>query len=186
MMKPGIGSYDRFRQLFDRFSKQAGKKQYLIPYFIAAHPGTTDEDMLELALWLKRNRFKPDQVQAFMPTPMATATAMYHSGRDALRKITRKARPGDTVFTPRGKRHRDLHKAFLRWHDRRNWPVLRAALKRMGREDLIGSGPECLVPGGRKTGEAVKEVRPKGGPKSKGRDRTKRAKVRTGRGRSRK
>jgi uncharacterized radical SAM protein YgiQ len=147
MMKPGIGSYDRFRQMFDRFSQQAGKKQYLIPYFIAAHPGTTDGDMLNLSLWLKRNRFKPDQVQAFYPTPMATATAMYHSGRDALRKITRKPRSGDEVVTPRGKRHRDLHKAFLRWHDRKNWPLLRTALKRMGREDLIGTGPECLVPG---------------------------------------
>jgi uncharacterized radical SAM protein YgiQ len=147
MMKPGIGSYDRFRQMFDRFSQQAGKKQYLIPYFIAAHPGTTDGDMLNLSLWLKRNRFKPDQVQAFYPTPMATATAMYHSGRDALRKITRKPRSGDEVVTPRGKRHRDLHKAFLRWHDRKNWPALRAALEKMGREDLIGTGPDCLVPG---------------------------------------
>ncbi|MGA1079654.1 MAG: YgiQ family radical SAM protein, partial [Steroidobacteraceae bacterium] len=77
MMKPGIGTYDRFKELFDRYSKEAGKRQYLIPYFIAAHPGTTDEDMLELALWLKRNVFRADLVQAFLPSPMATATAMY-------------------------------------------------------------------------------------------------------------
>jgi uncharacterized radical SAM protein YgiQ len=147
MMKPGIGSFEKFRQMFEKFSAQAGKKQYLIPYFIAAHPGTRDEDMLSLAVWLKKNRFKPDQVQAFYPTPMATATAMYHSGRDALRKITRTARPGDEVFTPLGKNHRDLHKAFLRYHDRKNWPQLRLALKKMGRTDLIGNGPECLVPG---------------------------------------
>ena len=146
MMKPGIGSFDRFKQMFDRFSKQAGKKQYLIPYFIAAHPGTRDQDMLNLALWLKKHRFKPDQVQAFMPTPMASATAMYHSGRDVLRKVVRRPRPGDEVFTPRGKRQRDLHKAFLRWHDRQNWGVLRKALKDMGRTDLIGSGEGCLVP----------------------------------------
>ena len=147
MMKPGIGSFEKFRQMFEKFSTQAGKKQYLIPYFIAAHPGTRDQDMLNLALWLKKNRFKPDQVQAFYPTPMATATAMYHSGRDALRKITRQPRPGDEVFTPLGKNHRDLHKAYLRYHDRKNWPQLRLALKKMGRSDLIGNGPECLVPG---------------------------------------
>jgi uncharacterized radical SAM protein YgiQ len=146
MMKPGVGSYERFRSMFEKFSRQAGKKQYLIPYFIAAHPGTTDEDMLNLALWLKRNAFKPDQVQTFLPTPMATATAMYHSGRDPLRKVVRRARPGDRVATVRTKKQRDLHKAFLRWHDRANWPLLRQALRRMGRDELIGFGEECLVP----------------------------------------
>jgi uncharacterized radical SAM protein YgiQ len=147
MMKPGIGSFEKFRALFDKFSKQAGKQQYLIPYFIAAHPGTTDEDMLNLALWLKRGGFRPDQVQTFLPTPMATATAMYHSGRNPLRKVTRQARPGgDEVFVPKRGKQRDLHKAFLRWHDPENWPVLREALHRLGREDLIGGGPECLVP----------------------------------------
>ncbi len=80
MMKPGMGTYDRFKELFDKYSTEAGKEQYLIPYFIAAHPGTTDEDMLELALWLKDNGFRADQVQAFLPSPMATATAMYHTG----------------------------------------------------------------------------------------------------------
>jgi uncharacterized radical SAM protein YgiQ len=148
MMKPGIGSYEKFRAMFEKFSAQAGKKQYLIPYFIAAHPGTTDEDMLNLALWLKRNKFKPDQVQTFLPTPMAAATAMYHSGRDTLRKVMRQARPGDTVQTVRHPQQRALHKAFLRWHDRKNWPLLRAALVKMGRGDLIGIGSECLVPGG--------------------------------------
>ncbi len=149
MMKPGVGSYEKFRAMFEQFSLQAGKKQYLIPYFIAAHPGTTDQDMLNLALWLKRNSFKPDQVQSFMPTPMATATAMYHSERNPLRKVVREARPGDEVATPKRKKQRDLHKAFLRWHDQANWPLLREALKRMGREDLIGPGPECLVPAAR-------------------------------------
>ena len=149
MMKPGIGSFEKFRQMFEKFSKQAGKEQYLIPYFIAAHPGTSNQDMLNLAVWLKKNRFKPDQVQAFLPSPMATATAMYHADRNPLRKITRQARPGDAVFTPKGKKHRDLHKAFLRYHDKKNWPLLREALKEMGRTDLIGGGPECLVPAGR-------------------------------------
>jgi len=143
MMKPGMGSYYRFKELFDRFSKEAGKEQYLIPYFIAAHPGTTDEDMLELALWLKRNGFRADQVQAFLPGPMATATAMYHSGRNPLRRITRQS---EAVIVPKGLRQRRLHKAFLRYHDPDNWPLLREALRRMGRAELIGSGRHQLVP----------------------------------------
>ncbi|HEY4974494.1 MAG TPA: DUF3362 domain-containing protein, partial [Steroidobacteraceae bacterium] len=143
MMKPGIGSYDKFKELFDRYSKEAGKEQYLIPYFIAAHPGTTDEDMLELALWLKLNGFRADQVQAFLPSPMATATAMYHSGKNPLKRITRDS---EAVLIPKGLRVRRLHKAFLRYHDPNNWPLLREALRRMGRAELIGSGRLQLVP----------------------------------------
>ncbi len=143
MMKPGIGTYDTFREMFDRFSKEAGKEQYLIPYFISAHPGTTDEDMLNLALWLKRNDFRPDQVQAFLPTPLAIASAMYHTGRNPLRKVGRKS---EKVAVVRGARRRRLHKAFLRYHDPENWPLLRDALKRMGRADLIGNGKHHLVP----------------------------------------
>lgn len=143
MMKPGIGAYYRFKELFERYSKEAGKEQYLIPYFIAAHPGTTDEDMLELALWLKRNGFRADQVQAFLPSPMATATAMWHSGKNPLKKVTRDS---EDVHIPKGLRVRRLHKAFLRWHDANNWPILRDALRRMGRADLIGPGKHQLVP----------------------------------------
>ncbi len=143
MMKPGVGTYDRFKALFDKYSKEAGKEQYLIPYFIAAHPGTTDEDMLELALWLKRNGFRADQVQAFLPSPMATATAMYHSGKNPLHKVTRSS---EEVHIPKGIRVRRLHKALLRYHDANNWPLLREALRRMGRADLIGNGRQQLVP----------------------------------------
>lgn len=143
MMKPGVGTYYRFKALFDRYSREAGKEQYLIPYFIAAHPGTTDEDMLELALWLKKNGFRADQVQAFLPSPMATATAMYHSGKNPLRRITRTS---EDVVIPRGLKIRRLHKAFLRYHDPNNWPLLREALRRMGRADLIGPSKHQLVP----------------------------------------
>lgn len=143
MMKPGIGTYDRFKELFDRYTEQAGKEQYLIPYFIAAHPGTTDEDMLELALWLKRNGFRPDAVQAFLPSPMASATAMYRSGRSPLGRVRRE---GGELFVPKNARTRRLHKAFLRYHDPNNWPMLREALRRMGREELIGNGKRHLVP----------------------------------------
>jgi uncharacterized radical SAM protein YgiQ len=143
MMKPGVSSYYKFKQLFERYSKQAGKQQYLIPYFIAAHPGTTDQDMLELALWLKHNGFRADQVQAFLPAPMATATAMYHSGKNPLKRITRDS---EAVTIPKGLRVRRLHKAFLRYHDPNNWPLLREALRRMGRAELIGSSRSQLVP----------------------------------------
>ena len=147
MMKPGIGAYERFKQLFERFSKEAGKEQYLIPYFIAAHPGTTDEDMLNLALWLKRGNFRLDQVQTFLPTPMALATTMYHTERNPLKKVLR---GGDNaspcVSVVRSGRTRKLHKAFLRYHDPENWPLLRVALQAMGRADLIGNGKKHLIP----------------------------------------
>jgi len=143
MMKPGMGTYDRFKDMFDKFSKEAGKEQYLIPYFIAAHPGTTDKDMLNLALWLKRNGFRADQVQAFLPSPMSIATAMYHSGKDTLHKISRTVAD---IPIPKSVKQRRLHKAFLRYHDPKNWPLLREALKDMGRSDLIGNGKQHLIP----------------------------------------
>ncbi|MEY3792937.1 MAG: hypothetical protein RLZZ521_265 [Pseudomonadota bacterium] len=143
MMKPGIGSYDKFKQMFDKYSAEAGKKQFLVPYFIAAHPGTKDEDMMNLALWLKSNGFRADQVQTFYPSPMATATAMYHSGKNPLARVTRQSHSVDIV---RGEKRRRLHKAFLRYHDANNWPLLREALKTMGRADLIGNGKHHLIP----------------------------------------
>ena len=148
MMKPGIGSYDRFKQMFEKFSEEAGKKQFLIPYFIAAHPGTSDEDMMHLAIWLKKNGFRADQVQTFYPSPMATATAMYHSGRNPLTRVRRQMRDeaDESVDIVRGEKRRRLHKAFLRYHDPNNWPLLREALKAMGRADLIGNGKHHLIP----------------------------------------
>ena len=143
MMKPGIGSYDKFKQLFEKYSLEAGKKQFLIPYFIAAHPGTSDEDMMHLAQWLKKSGFRADQVQTFYPSPMATATAMYHTNKNPLRKVTRDS---ETVDIVRGEKRRRLHKAFLRYHDPNNWPMLREALKTMGRADLIGNGKHHLIP----------------------------------------
>lgn len=143
MMKPGMGSYDQFKKMFDRYSKEAGKEQYLIPYFIAAHPGTTDVEMMNLALWLKANKFRVDQVQNFYPSPMASATAMYHSERNPLRKVGYKT---EKVYSAKSKEQRQLHKAFLRYHDPSNWPILRNALKEMGRADLIGKGKNKLVP----------------------------------------
>ena len=143
MMKPGIGTYDRFKEMFEAATKKAGKEQYLIPYFIAAHPGTTDEDMMNLAIWLKQNGFRADQVQTFLPSPMATASAMYYTGKNTLKKVTHSS---EEVVTAKNLKARRLHKAFLRYHDAKNWPVLREALKRLGREDLIGNGKRHLIP----------------------------------------
>jgi uncharacterized radical SAM protein YgiQ len=143
MMKPGIGTYDTFKAMFEKYSHEAGKKQYLIPYFIAGHPGTTNEDMLNLARWLKENGFRADQVQTFYPSPMATATAMYYSERNPLKRV---ARSSEHVSVVAKARHRRLHKAFLRYHDPDNWPMLREALRKMGRSDLIGNGKMHLIP----------------------------------------
>lgn len=143
MMKPSISSYDEFKKMFDHFSAKAGKKQYLIPYFIAAHPGSDNEDMLNLGMWLKKNKFRPDQVQTFYPSPMALATAMYYSGKNPLKKVTYKS---ESVESCKDIEQRRIQKAFLRYHDPKNWPMLRVALKQMGREDMIGTGPQHLVP----------------------------------------
>lgn len=143
MMKPGMDSYYRFKELFDTWSKQAGKEQYLIPYFISAHPGTADEDMVNLALWLKRHRFRLDQVQNFYPSPLANSTTMYYTGRNPLAKIDYKS---EEVVVARGERQRRLHKALLRYHDSANWPLIRTALESMGKKHLIGARRECLVP----------------------------------------
>jgi uncharacterized radical SAM protein YgiQ len=144
MMKPGIGAYDKFKEMFDKAAKESKKEFFLIPYFIAAHPGTSDEDMMNLALWLKRNKYRADQVQTFLPSPMALATAMYHSGFNPLKPVRHGA--SEPVAVIKGLRQRRLHKGFLRYHDPENWPMLREALKNMGRADLIGPGKHQLVP----------------------------------------
>jgi len=143
MMKPEMDSYAKFKAMFEKYSKEAGKKQYLIPYFIAAHPGCDDTDMLNLALWLKKNDFRLDQVQNFYPSPMSLATAMYHSEKNPLSKVTYKS---ETVYTEKDLDRRRLHKGFLRYHDEKNWPMLRKALLDMGRAELIGDGPNQLIP----------------------------------------
>ncbi len=144
MMKPGMGTYDRFKSMFETYSKEAGKKQYLIPYFISAHPGTEDEDMLNLALWLKANNYECDQVQNFYPSPMSNATTMYYSETNPLKRVKYKKR--EAVPVAKGEKQRRLHKALLRYHDPQNWPLIRDALIHMGEKHLIGNKPSCLVP----------------------------------------
>lgn len=185
MMKPGMGTYDAFKKMFDRFSTEAGKKQYLIPYFIAAHPGCEDEDMVKLAQWLKSNEFKVDQVQTFYPSPMSLATAMYHSDKNPLKKVTYKS---EKLYTPKNAKQRKVQKALLRYHDPENWDVLRDSLKEMGHQELIGDGKNCLVPD-EKVDDASVNANPKhrdrgrGQPKQKlstgGRPHSKQAKPKT-------
>ena len=143
-MKPGMGTYDRFKEMFEKYSAEAGKKQYLIPYFISAHPGTEDEDMLNLALWLKKNNFECDQVQNFYPSPMCNATSMYYSETNPLKRVKYKQR--EDIPVAKGERQRRLHKALLRYHDPANWPMIREALISMGKKHLIGDKATCLVP----------------------------------------
>ncbi|HIP76028.1 MAG TPA: YgiQ family radical SAM protein [Psychromonas hadalis] len=144
MMKPDMSSYNQFKEMFEKYSKAAGKKQYLIPYFISAHPGTTDLDMVNLALWLKSNNFKLDQVQNFYPSPLANATTMYHTDRNPLHKINETS---EVVFNAKGTRQRRLHKAILRYHVPENWPLIRETLKSLGlARKLIGRAASCLVP----------------------------------------
>lgn len=143
MMKPGMGTYDAFKKMFERFSREAGKKQYLIPYFIAAHPGCEDSDMVNLAQWLKRNEFKVDQVQTFYPSPMSLATAMYHSDKNPLKKVTYKS---GKLYTPKTDDQRKIQKALLRYHDPVHWPLLRQKLPELGYAHLVGDSPNSLVP----------------------------------------
>lgn len=143
MMKPGMGAYDKFKAMFDKYSKEAGKEQYLIPYFISAHPGTTDLDMVNLALWLKERDFRLDQVQNFYPSPMANATTIYHTELNSLKNLKGNS---EKVPVAKGERQRRLHKALLRYHDPKGWPMIREALRNMGLAKLIGKGKGCLVP----------------------------------------
>ena len=140
MKKPGIESYERFQQMFACASKDAGKEQYDIPYFISGHPGSTLEDMVDLAIWLKQNGRRPRQVQDFIPTPMSLASTMYWTGIDPLTLTP--------VYTATGLREKRLQKALILYWDREQWPLAREALEEAGRADLIGHGPGCLVPPG--------------------------------------
>jgi len=138
MKKPGIESFERFQEMFACASREAGKEQYDIPYFISGHPGSTLQDMVELAQWLKQNGKRPRQVQDFIPTPMSMAACMYYSGYDPFTL--------EPVYTATGLREKKLQKALLLYWNPEQWPLAREALREAGREDLIGRGPRCLVP----------------------------------------
>jgi uncharacterized radical SAM protein YgiQ len=138
MKKPGIESYERFAEGFCRASEQAGKEQYLVPYFISGHPGSTLGDMIDLALYLKKKGMRPRQVQDFIPTPMSMAACMYHTGIDPLSR--------EPVYVAKDLRDKRLQKALLLYWDTAHHDEVREALVQANRRDLIGTGPHCLVP----------------------------------------
>jgi uncharacterized radical SAM protein YgiQ len=138
MKKPPIESYERFASTFCRASEAAGKEQYLIPYLITGHPGSTLRDTVELALYLKKRGMRPRQVQDFIPTPMAIATAMHYTGIDPLTM--------QPVATTTDLHTKKMMKALLFYWDSAQWPLAREALARAGRRDLIGRAAHCLVP----------------------------------------
>ncbi len=138
MKKPGIESYERFAEGFNCASQETGKDQYLVPYFISGHPGSTLEHMIDLALWLKKKGMRPRQVQDFIPTPMSMATCMYWTGIDPLTRTP--------IHTAKDLKEKKLHKALLFYWDPEHHDEVREALRIARRTDLIGTGPHCLVP----------------------------------------
>jgi radical SAM superfamily enzyme YgiQ (UPF0313 family) len=138
MKKPGVASYERFAEQFACASEAAGKDQHLVPYFISGHPGSTLDDMVDLALWLKARGVRPRQVQDFIPTPMSMATCMYYTGRDPFTRAP--------VYTAKELREKKLQKSLLLYWDESQHHLAREALRRAGRAALIGHGPSCLVP----------------------------------------
>lgn len=139
MKKPEVDNFSGFAREFQKASKQAGKpKQYLVPYFIASHPGSDLHAMIELALFLKRNGYRPDQVQDFIPAPFDVATCMYYTGIDPFTK--------QEVYIAKGLRDRKMQRALMQFFKPENWFTVREALIQAGRQDLIGSGCDCLIP----------------------------------------
>jgi uncharacterized radical SAM protein YgiQ len=138
MKKPSIKSYERFAQAFCQASDEAGKEQYLVPYFITGHPGSTLKDTVELAIYLKHNGMRPRQVQDFIPTPMAVATTMYYTGIDPLSM--------EPVYSAKELREKRMMKALIFYWDEAHHELAREALIKVGRRDLIGRTPNCLVP----------------------------------------
>jgi len=142
MKKPPRAVLEEFLRRFKATSREVGKEQYTVPYFISGHPGCEIADMIELACYIRDHRLYSEQVQDFTPTPMTVSTCIYYTGTDPF--------TGKAVHVPRG-REKEIQRAILQYRDRRNWPLVREGLRLAGREDLIGDGPECLVPkeGGR-------------------------------------
>ena len=137
MHKPPVECYEEFCRQFKKASEKAGKEQYTVAYFIAGHPGSDLDAMIELALYLKQNNLRPEQVQDFIPAPMDIATCMYHTGIDPM--------SGKSVYVPKGARERRLQRALLQYFMPENYDDVREALLTAKRGDLIGQGPDCLI-----------------------------------------
>ncbi len=138
MRKPSRDDFEKFAAAFAAESAKAGKKQYLVPYFIAGHPGSDLNAMIDLAVFLKRHGYRPDQVQDFIPAPFDVATAMYYTGLDPFSK--------QPVYVARHLRDRKLQHALMQSFKPENYFAVRDALEQAGRQDLIGNGCDCLIP----------------------------------------
>lgn len=138
MRKPANDDFEYFTEQFKEASADAGKKQFLVPYFIASHPGSSIESMVELALFLKRNGYKPDQVQDFIPAPLDVATSMYYTGLDPFTL--------NEVYIARALKDRKSQRALMQFFKPENYFEVRDALRHVGRSDLIGEGCDCLIP----------------------------------------
>ena len=139
MGKPHIETYLEFAKRYYKYNKEFGKEQYLVPYLMSSHPGSTLKDAVELALFLKNNRIRPEQVQDFYPTPGTVSTCMFYTGLDPY---TLKE-----VYVARNEHDKALQRALLQYFNPRNKALVTEALKRAGRTDLIGNGPNCLIKG---------------------------------------
>jgi len=138
MKKPSADDYVEFDREFQAASQRVGKKQFTVPYFIASHPGSDVAEMIELAVFLKQNSYRPDQVQDFIPSPFDIAACMYHTGLDPMTK--------QPVKVTKGLKNRRMQRALLQFFKPENWFEVRRALEQAGRQDLIGSGCDCLIP----------------------------------------
>ncbi len=183
MGKPGRKVYDRFSKKFYDINKKLGKKQFLVPYLMSSHPGSTLNDAIELALYIKENNLHPEQVQDFYPTPFTISTCMFYTGLDPF---TMKE-----VYVPRDMEEKRMQRALLQFRASDNIPLVIKALKKAGREDLIGYGPDCLVrpirdnksnSGGKNN--VSDSGRKKGVPKNKGRAKGKGSGAKTSRNKS--
>ena len=150
MNKPPHAVYERFVQKFEAINQRLGVKQYLVPYLISSHPGANIHDAIELAQYLKRINHNPEQVQDFYPTPGTASTCMYYTGLDPFTM--------QPVYVAKTHEEKAMQRALLQCHIRRNWPLIRKALRLADREDLIGTGRGCLVP---------PDTRPESAPSSK-------------------
>ncbi|MBQ9468236.1 MAG: YgiQ family radical SAM protein [Clostridia bacterium] len=160
MGKPPVGVYDAFREKYFALTKKVGKEQYLVPYLMSSHPGSTLKDAVELALYLKKSGYSPEQVQDFYPTPGTVSTCMYYTGLDPL--------TGKKVFVTTDYEEKRMQRALLQWGKKENAPLVRRALVKAGRADLIGYGPHCLVPPERREAPGRKPGAPARKPSSAG------------------
>ena len=138
MGKPTQEVYDKFAKKYFEINNKLGMKQYLVPYLMSSHPGSDLNAAIELALYIKKMGYTPEQVQDFYPTPGSLSTTIYYTGVNPL--------TGDKVYVPKNGREKSMQRALLQFHNPKNYDLVKEALLKAGREDLIGNGKNCLIP----------------------------------------